>query len=303
HTVMAFPWRSIGAGLGTGLLTTLLFCLPPLLDVRKVRPVLVLRRLVESGPEGIGGFFARMGARWLQIVLGLGVLIALFGIAWALSDSALVGKWLAAGLAATLAVLLVLAWIALRFLRFALNRVRLHLPSSLRHGLANLYRPGNQSTAVLAALGTGVMLILSVYLLQSSLLRQIKETASPKLPNVFLIDISPDEVDGVRNFFAHQQGVTAPAELMPIVRGQFQSINGKTLDQLKGEHVPERMLQNAELTWADSQPEGDKVLQGKWWTKPDAQEIAVGEWVAQRLHLSIGSQIELETAALGEHKL
>jgi putative ABC transport system permease protein len=63
------------------------------------------------------------------------------------------------------------------------------------------------------------------------------------------------------------------------------------------------MLQNAELTWADSQPEGDKVLQGKWWTKPDAQEIAVAEWVAQRLHLSIGSQIELETAALGEHKL
>ena len=33
------------AGLATGLLTTLLFCLPPLLDVRAVRPVLVLRRL------------------------------------------------------------------------------------------------------------------------------------------------------------------------------------------------------------------------------------------------------------------
>jgi len=303
HTVMAFPWRSVGAGLGTGLLTTLLFCLPPLLDVRKVRPVLVLRRLVESGPEGIGGFFARVWARWLQIVVGLVVLIALFGIAWALSDSALVGKWFAAGLAATLAVLLVLAWVALRFLRFALNRVRLHLPSSLRHGLANLYRPGNQSAAVLAALGTGVMLILSVYLLQSSLLRQIKETASPKLPNVFLIDISPDEIDGVRSFFAHQQGVTAPVELMPIVRGEFQSINGKTLDQIKDEHVPQRMLQNAELTWADTQPEGDKVLQGKWWTKPDAPEIAVGEWVAQRLHLSIGSEVELETAAMGHRKL
>ena len=58
HTVMEFPWRSVLAGLGTGLLTTLLFCLPPLLDVRGVRPVLVLRRLVEPGPEGIGGWFA-----------------------------------------------------------------------------------------------------------------------------------------------------------------------------------------------------------------------------------------------------
>ena len=48
-----FSWQSALAGLGTGLLTTLLFCLPPLLDVRAVRPVLVLRRLVESGPDGI----------------------------------------------------------------------------------------------------------------------------------------------------------------------------------------------------------------------------------------------------------
>jgi putative ABC transport system permease protein len=303
HTVMAFPWRSIGAGLGTGLLTTLLFCLPPLLDVRKVRPVLVLRRLVESGPDGIGGFFARIWARWLQLAVGLVVLVALFGIAWALSDSALVGKWFAAGLAAALAVLLVLAWVTLRFLRFVLNRVRLHLPSSLRHGLANLYRPGNQSAAVLAALGTGVMLILSVYLLQSSLLRQIKETASPKLPNVFLIDISSDEIDGVHNFFAHQQGVTEPVELMPIVRGQFKSINDKPVDQIKGEHMPQRMLQNAELTWADSKPEGDKLLQGKWWTKADAQEIAVAEWIAQRLHLSIGSTVELNTAVAGDRKL
>ena len=79
-----------------------------------------------------------------------------------------------------------------------LNRVRLRLPSSLRHGLANLYRPGNQSAAVLASLGTGVMLILAVYLMQGSLLRDIRETASPKLPNVFLIDVSSDEVAGIR---------------------------------------------------------------------------------------------------------
>ena len=34
HAALEFPWRSVAAGLGTGLLTTLLFCLPPLLDVR-----------------------------------------------------------------------------------------------------------------------------------------------------------------------------------------------------------------------------------------------------------------------------
>ena len=95
HTALAIPWQSGLAGLGTGLLTTLLFCLPPLLNVRGVRPVLVLRRLVEPGPEGIGGWFARWWARRLQIGISIVVVAALGGIAWALSDSAKVGGWFA----------------------------------------------------------------------------------------------------------------------------------------------------------------------------------------------------------------
>lgn len=335
HTVLAFPWRSIGAGLGTGLLTTLLFCLPPLLDVRSVRPVLVLRRLVESDsgwsfsewidfhfswfyervlPQRIvrliwpvhfriHRFFARVWSRRLQISLSIFVLVALGLIAWALSDSATVGKWFALGLAGVLAVLLGLAWVTLRVVRFVLNRLRLHLPSSLRHGLANLYRPGNQSAAVLAALGTGVMLILAVYLMQATLLREIRDTASPKLPNIFLIDIGSDEVAGLRAFFAHQPGVTQQLELIPIVRGKVDTINGKPLEQYKGQHMPLRMLENAELTWSDVPLPGDKVEQGKWWASPDAQQIAVGEGFARRLHLAVGSTVELETPLGGRRTL
>ena len=223
HVVLNFPWQSALAGMGTGLLTTLLFCLPPLLDVRAVRPVLVLRRLVESGPEGIKGWLARWWARRLQLGIAVVVIAALGAIAWALSDSAKIGTWFAIMFFIALVVLLVLAAVALWAVRFVLDRVRLQLPSSLRHGLANLYRPGNQSAAVLAALGTGVMLILAVYLMQAQLLRELKETASPKLPNIFLMRCNSDEVDGVRNFFAHQSGVTQALDLMPVVPGAFVS--------------------------------------------------------------------------------
>ena len=294
HAALEFPWKSIAAGLGTGLLTTLLFCLPPLLDVRGVRPVLVLRRLVEPGPEGIGGWFARWWARRLQIGIAALVIAALGGIAWALSDSAKVGKWFAFLFTAALLVLLAMAAAALRVLRWLLNRVRLRLPSFLRHGLANLYRPGNQSAAVLASLGLGVMLILAVYLMQASLLRDLRETASPKLPNVFLIDMTPDEIAGVKDIFAHQSGVNGGLDLMPLVTGRFVSLNGKTLDELKGQHFPRRMLESARLTYADAPPEGDKVLQGKWWTASDAAEIAIGSGAAERLRLGIGSAVEIE---------
>ncbi len=297
-----FPWQSSLAGLGTGLLTTLLFCLPPLLEVRDVRPVRVLRRFVEQGPQGIAGRFSHWWGRRLQLAIAACVVSALGAIAWSLSESPKVGAWFALLFAGALAVLLALAWLALRAIRFALDRMRLRLPSSLRHGLANLYRPGNQSAAVLAALGTGVMLILAVYLMQSALLRDLRETASPKLPNVFLVDIGASEVAGVQSFFAHQPGVVQPLELMPVVQGRFIAINGQQVAALRGRHYPVRMLENANLSWADSVPDGDKIVSGAWWKQKDEQVIAVDEGVARRLRLAAGSQMVLEAGGV-EHTL
>ncbi len=298
HATLDFPWRSAAAGLGTGLLTTLLVCLPPLLAVRNVRPVLVLRRLVEQGPAGIGGWFARWWARRLQLGISVVVILSLGGIAWTLTDSAKVGGWFALLFLIALIVLLLMAALALRSLRFLLSRIRLRLPSFLRHGLANLYRPGNQSAAVLAALGTGVMLILPVYLMQSALVRDLRETASPKLPNLFLIDVTTDEVAGVKEFFQRQPGVSQAAgqalDLMPVVTGRFLSLNGKPVEQMKQEHFPRHLLENAELSWADAPRAGDKVPQGRWWTDANAAELAVGEGAAERLHLGVGSTVELE---------
>jgi putative ABC transport system permease protein len=288
------PWQAGLAGLGTGVLTTVLFCLPPLLDVRGVRPVLVLRRLVEQGPSDWRGRLELWLKRWPQLVLSAMLVLPLIAIAWALSDSAAVGVRFGFSFAGALLVLLVLSASTLAVLRRLLNRTRLRIPSSLRHGLANLYRPGNQSAPVLAALGTGVMLILTVYLVQADLLRDLRETASPKLPNLFLADVRSDEVRGVKAFFAHQPGVGRELEMIPVVMGRFISINGRPIEELRGQHFPLRMLQSAELSWADTPPEGDKVIEGAWWKNANSAEIAVAEGVAKRLNLHAGSEVELE---------
>jgi putative ABC transport system permease protein len=301
HATLAFPWKSALAGLATGLLTTLLFCLPPLLDVRKVRPILVLRRVVEEAEQrGLTAFLRKWGQRKLQIVAGAVIVLALVGIASLLTDSAQVGIWFGGSLVAALVVLVLLSAGFLRILQWLLKLVRLRLPQYLRQGLANLYRPGNQSAAVLSALGTGVMLILSVYLMQSQVLREIQETASPKLPNIFLVDVTTDEVPGMKQFFSTQPGPTpgskAQLDLLPVVSGRFLALNGISLDKLKVEHFPKRMLESVQLSWADAVPDGDRIHQGKWWTDPNAKAIAVDEGLAQRVHIGVGSAVELEVA-------
>ncbi len=283
------PPSPVLAALGTGILTTLLFCLPPLLDVRNVRPSLVLRRMVESG-DGTG-FAGWLHEHKLQLVSVVVILAGLGGIAAALADSWLVGKWFAACLAGLLVFILGLSAVTLRALRAFLSRTRLHLQSALRHGLANLYRPGNQSAAVLAALGTGVMLILSVFLMQRSIVNALHEDVKPDTPNLFLIDMSTDELPGIRAELKKQPGVLGELETIPIVSARVESIDGVAADDLNVKNYPKRALRNSTLSWSDAAPQGMKVTEGKWWTGEGGTDLAVADFLAKRLNLKIGSQV------------
>ncbi len=101
HAHLQLPVRSVFAGLGTGILTTLLFCLPPLLDVRKIRPNLVLRRAVEDGnDEGQLTFWQKIRENRVQWIASVLIVIGLGGIAAALTDSLQVGAWFGAALCA-----------------------------------------------------------------------------------------------------------------------------------------------------------------------------------------------------------
>jgi putative ABC transport system permease protein len=289
---LRLPIKSVSAAFGTGILTTVLFCLPPLLDVRKIRPSVVLRKSVEAG-EGEDGRNAWLRLKenkvqWIAIVI---IVIALGGIAGALSDSLTIGKWFAGCLCALLLVILAVAALTLRGLRVFLSKTRLHLHSTIRHGLANLYRPGNQSAAVLAALGTGVMLILSVFLMQNSIVKRMNADATTSASNIFLIDIGQDELQGVKNLLAHQPGIRQGMEEIPIISARIATIDGVNTEQLKVKNYPKRLLSSVSVTWADATPTGVKIEQGKWWKQDDANGLAVVDRVARRLNLHPGSEV------------
>jgi putative ABC transport system permease protein len=292
--------HAIGLGLLAGLLTTLLFTLPPLLDIRNVRPILILRRNVEEADDPFAarlmrklrGSAAQMGAS-LLIVAGLVVL------ATRVSDSREVGWTFAVGLVVSLLVLLAASALTLWLLRQFLRRTRLRLPSTLRHGLANLYRPGNPSAALLAALGLGVMQIAAVYLVQQSIVNEMHVAAAGNLPNIFLMDMSSDEVGGVRALLEKQPTVHGTLEMIPVVSARLVKIDGQSLAERKLRHMG-RGSQTLNLTWAPavaSPPPGDSVVEGKWWTMAEeaaaAQHplVAIERYQANRLKVKPGDTI------------
>jgi putative ABC transport system permease protein len=292
------PWLPICGAFSTGILTTMLFSLPPLLEVRHVRPSVVLRRLVESADDAsaekgsrLRRLLSSLRRSWLQLVCVGVILCALAIIAALLSDSWKGGSWFAGSLAASLLILLLLAAGLLRGLRAVFDRSRLALPSTLRHGLANLYRPGNQSAAVLAALGVGVMLILSVFITQRAIVVSMQTTMASGIPNVFLIDIAPDEIAGVRKLVLAQPGAKHDFEALPILTGRVMSIGGELVEQMHRRQHARRLERTVSFTWLDKKPPGIKLTQGAWWKPQDAQGVAVVDWMAQRMNLHVGSQM------------
>jgi putative ABC transport system permease protein len=285
-------------GLLTGILTTLLFTLPPLLDIRGIRPILILRRSVDDVDQP---FFASLGHRlrsnWAQLVAFAMILAGLALIAWRVSDSPVVARDFSFGLVIVLLVLLAASFALLKLLKYFLTRTRLLLPSVLRHGLANLYRPGNPSAALLAALGTGVMQIMLVFLWQHAAVRELQITASPQIPNIFLVDIANDEIDGVRRLLTSSPVVTAPPELLPVVSSRIIAINGVAANEIKTKNFPHRMLQAINLTWSANVPPGTQTVAGGWWSGSQdtgAAEhpiVAVEKRQADRLGVRIGSVI------------
>jgi putative ABC transport system permease protein len=284
---------TIFTGLATGILTTLLFTLPPLLDIRAVRPILILRRAVENNDDPfVTAIWRKITKNLAQIGSALLILAGLAAIATTLSDSVVVGKVFSLGLVAVLVVLLAASAAVLAVLRFFLSKTRLHLPSAVRHGLANLYRPGNPSAALLAALGMGVMQIMTVYLVQQAVVRELHISSAPNLPNVFLVDITNDEVGGIRTLLKNQPSVTAAPELLPVVSSRIIEIDGVKANQAKLKNFPKRMLQTISLTWSDVPPPGTKVVEGNWWAADEKHPaIAIEQRAADRLRVKVGSHI------------
>jgi putative ABC transport system permease protein len=293
QTDLHLQLRTVLTGLGAGVLTTLLFTLPPLLDIRGVRPILILRRAVEDNDDPfVTAVFRKITKNLAQIGAAVLILVGLAAIATTLSDSATVGKVFSVGLVVVLGVLLGASAAVLALLKFFLSRTRLLLPSSLRHGLANLYRPGNPSAALLAAVGMGVMQIMTVYLVQQAVVKELHIASAPDLPNVFLIDITTEEVDGVRRLLAGQPGVTIAPEMLPVVTSRILAINGVRASEVKLKNFPRRMLQTINLTWSDAPPPGTTLTAGKWWAAgAKLPQVAVAERQAERLGVKVGSTI------------
>lgn len=275
--------QPVWAGFAIGFTVLIAFAVPPVLALRKVPALRVLRRDVPLTEP----------SAWAVGLLGLA---GLGGLLWWKADSATLATIILGGIGITTLVLAGIAWVLLRWLK----KVRKNLRGPWRYGLANLSRHEGMTLAQVSALGLGLMALLLLTFVRTDLLSRWQQTLPTDAPNRFVINVQPDQLKGVEKFI-EREGLKK-AELFPMVRARLQEVNGKKVtgadyeaEGMRAQRLAEREFN---LSSTASFGEDNKLVAGKYWSADHAgdAEMSVEEEFAIALSWKIGDVVSFDVA-------
>ncbi|MDD5241599.1 MAG: FtsX-like permease family protein [Sulfuricella sp.] len=263
-------------GVLTGMVTLLGFSLPFLRQLKDVPALRVLRREIGT-PRRFG---------LLAFAVGLTAIAGL--VMWQSGDAKL-GGYVLAGLCAAILVAALLALLLIR----ALTGIRHQAAASWRYGLANIARRAGSSVAQVTAFSLGMLVLLLLTVVRGDLMHSWQSTLPAAAPNRFMINIQPDQLQSLRNFFRSNH--VAPPGLYPMVRGRLLAINGKPVaaSDYPDERAQRLVEREFNLSWSDRLPEGNRLVAGSWWSgdEPSAARLSVEEGIAKTLGIKLGDNL------------
>lgn len=268
-------------GAVTGFICVMAFALPPLLHLKNISPMRVIRRDVGAAPP------SQIASYGAAVVGSLGLLI------W-YSGSIVLTAWTLLGTLGALALFGALATLLLRGGRV----VGMQAGSGLRLALAGLQRRRRENTAQILIFGLAIMLLLILLLLRTALLDEWRNQVPENAPNHFALNIAPHDVEEIGTLLAansREQG-----GLFPMIRGRITAVNGIEAKAWEAEHRSEmedgpRLSSGRNLTWSAEMPGDNTLVAGDWWSADDTRPmVSLEDDYAYDLGLSVGDVLSFD---------
>lgn len=281
--------RAIGMGMFLGLWIALAFALRPLIALRRVSPLQALRRTDDGSPA----------RRWWRdpprMIVNLLVAASVVGLSATRAEDVEEIFAFSSGIAGSLIVLTASAAV----LSFAARRgIRAGWPYVVRQGVANLYRPGNQTRSVVLSLGFGAFLVSTLYLVQSNLLATFRQAEMDSRGNLVFFDIQDDQMPGIDSVVTAQQREYAAR--VPIITMRVAALNGVPVAQLLADTTtreqPWSLRREYRSTFRSEISGTEKVLTGTWLgdqpTPPGGiPQVSMEREVADAMGVALGDTI------------
>ncbi|MFO1038716.1 MAG: FtsX-like permease family protein [Geminicoccaceae bacterium] len=263
-----------------GMTAAFVFALWPLALAREIPPAGLFRALVEPQRRWPRPFFVGL------LIAGAALLaaLAIFGVAQPRLAAWFVGITLAA-----IVVLILLT----RGLLLAARRVAHRGPYPLRLAIANLHRPGTGAPSVVVALGAGLAVLTAVALLYANLAREVAVRLPERAPGMILIDVQPDQRDGLAQIVTSVPGASVVQE-MPSLRARIVRIADKPAEEVKvAPNVEWTIRRDRGLSYAAQPPDDTKLVAGSWWAPDYAGPplVSIDSEIAQGYGVRIGDTL------------
>ncbi len=269
-------------GILLGILISLLFSALPLLQVRTVKPRLLLH-------DATGEKMRRLDPT--KIIFGAVSLAGLLAVAVWQAGSLKVGAFFLVGLGATSLVLYGAAIV----LTLLLKKIKHFGSFSIAQAVNSLYRPGNQTRIILLAVGLGAFVVLAVQSLQTNLVREFDFTRNQKLPSLFFIDIQKSQIEQLKQIVFERSG--EDVQVVPTIRARIALVNGSPFDFGNREVRQQQGIIGREfaITYRSNLDENETLIAGDWWSdKAGEAEVSVEEGMSKTLSVSVGDTITFD---------
>ena len=265
-----------------GVLCALMFSLKPLLDLFDIPPLRVLRRNLGDS------------LTLSKVHLSLSMLTILV-LMWVFSGEIVTTLIL---FGSTLVVIAVLFAIS-RGLFFAGRRLGLRPGSSWSLAIATLQKRANANAVQLISFALAIKLMLFLVVLKNDMIADWQMQVPEDAPNMFIINIAEHEVQPIQEFFV-QRNIPHEA-FYPVFSGRVDAVNGepyaRRVSKQEGEQQEEQAREGVSrepnLTWLDEVPEGNEIVEGKWFSNTDEIEVSVFDGWRDVLGLKLGDVITL----------
>ena len=214
EVVMDISWRAILEGLTIGMVISILFALIPLLSIRNVSPLRTLRASFEDDVKQKD--FWRWG---VYSVILVSIIVFLYSLTGSIKDSLIFSAGLAAAFATLYGVALLLTYVVKKFFPKGWSFI-------FRQGLANLYRPNNQTKTLLISIGLGTVVLTTLFIIQGLILNNVQSMDAGNQPNMVLYGIEKEQKDQIREI---TESFNMPViQQVPIVTMGLEGWQGKT---------------------------------------------------------------------------
>ncbi len=296
-------WLAVGQGIALGVLMALLFSLRALAQVLAVSPLQALRMSVDTS--------ARQPNRLLWVVYAF-IALTLVGLTgWILQDGIQTLGFLGA-----MAVALGLLWGSARLAMLLLRRFFPKRWSYVwRQGIANLFRPDNQTALLVVTIGAGVLLLSTLFLIQRLLLQRLDLAGSEHQPNLILFDIQPEQKESVEQFLL-ERGMPL-LQQAPMVGVRIERIDGQGPQapasgyRVKASLWPWRSRPDSVARWVwdrefrvtfrDTLTDSERIVEGEWMGRHISGQpvrVSISEGLQRAMNARVGTRIVFNVQGL-----